>query len=663
MSTLLDTFKTLKPWQISVLAAILVGAAGATYGVYALVSDSGQAGLSDDQQLIPAQVGNLVNQISTNGSLVYPVRETLTFGTQGTVEEVLVEEGQVVEEGQALARLDATTVASLERAAARARVDLRSAEEALAEAKDPHTSLDLAQAEAEVANANLSFRSAQETLDELKNGPVAEDISKAQFQVDAATATLASAEGEISLSLREWDGETQEAQEALDDAQEGYQGVFQSWLGIEVNEAEMELDPDTLLDSWGVDLASLFDPDLRFQDVNRGILAEGLSLDDPATPWSEAVLYTWLNFYPGTIAPTCENGVVLGQGVCIQKEMGDAWDAYQEAKDNNDAVQIQAAKAIVKAGDAVVQAEESLATAQEALTDVQDGPDALDVEVKEKQFAVAQANLAKAEEELAELTGSVDSLEVALRETDLASAQLALEEALQRLEGAALRAPMFGIVSIVDVDAGQSVNPNTPVFEIVDPTVIEVDGIVDEIDVLFVREGARAEVTMDALPGQTLVGTVSSIASAAQSQQGVVSYPIRIQVRVPEGVELREGLSATASIVIREESNVILLPLQALYGTFEQPVVRVMFNGRIEERPVVLGNSDDFWVAVREGLSEGEQVVMEASQAASTGFSFRDFRQFAGAGQFSGALPGGGSRGGLGGDGGRGQRPRDNRNR
>ena len=76
------------------------------------------------------------------GSLVYPVRETLTFGTQGTVEEVLVEEGQVVEEGQALARLDATTVASLERAVARARVDLRSAEEALAEAKDPHTSLD-----------------------------------------------------------------------------------------------------------------------------------------------------------------------------------------------------------------------------------------------------------------------------------------------------------------------------------------------------------------------------------------------------------------------------------------------------------------------------------------------------------------------------------------
>ena len=72
---------------------------------------------------------------------------------------------------------------------------------------------------------------------------------------------------------------------------------------------------------------------------------------------------------------------------------------------------------------------------------------------------------------------------------------------------------------------------------------------------------------------------------------------------------------------------------------------------------MVLGNSDDFWVAIREGLSEGEQVVMEATQAASTGFSFRDFRQFAGAGQF------GGTRGDFGGGGGGGQRPRDDRNR
>ena len=142
MGALADALNTLKLWQIGVLFGALLGAAGATYGFYTLVSDSGQEGLAEGQQLIPVQVGDLVNQISTNGSLIFPNKETLNFGTQGTVGVVLVEEGQP------LAGLDEAAVASLEKAVAQARVNLRNAEDALAEARDPHTPLDLAQAEA-----------------------------------------------------------------------------------------------------------------------------------------------------------------------------------------------------------------------------------------------------------------------------------------------------------------------------------------------------------------------------------------------------------------------------------------------------------------------------------------------------------------------------------
>ena len=137
MGALVDVFKTLKLWQIGMLVVVLVGAAGATYGVYALVSGSGLASLGEDQQLIPVQYGDLVNQVSTNGSLIFPNREALAFASQGTVGEVLVEEGQQVEEGQELAKLDETTVASLEKAIAEARVNLQNAEDALAKAKDP----------------------------------------------------------------------------------------------------------------------------------------------------------------------------------------------------------------------------------------------------------------------------------------------------------------------------------------------------------------------------------------------------------------------------------------------------------------------------------------------------------------------------------------------
>jgi RND family efflux transporter MFP subunit len=234
----------------------------------------------------------------------------------------------------------------------------------------------------------------------------------------------------------------------------------------------------------------------------------------------------------------------------------------------------------------------------------------------------------------------VDPLEVTLREAELASAQAALDAALQMLEDATLQAPMAGIISLVNVEAGQAVNANTTVVEVVDPSVVEVDSVVDEIDVLFIQQGARAAVTLDALPGQVLEGTVSDIGSAAIGQQGIVSYPVRILLQVSAGMELREGLTATASIVLREELNVLLVPIQALYGSFDQPVVRVMTDGRIEERPVTLGLNDDFWIAVRGGLVEGEQVVMETTEATTTGgFGFGGgFRPAGGFGGTAGAI-------------------------
>ena len=225
------------------------------------------------------------------------------------------------------------------------------------------------------------------------------------------------------------------------------------------------------------------------------------------------------------------------------------------------------------------------------------------------------------------------------------SAQLVLDSALENLESSTFRAPMDGIVSLVNVEAGQAVNPNTPAIEIVDSTVVEVDAIVDEIDVLFVRVGAQADVTMDALAGQVLEGTVSSVALEAQNLQGIVSYPIAIQVKVPEGVQLVEGLSATANIVLREDTNVLLIPIQSIFGTFEQPLVRVMINGAIEERPVVLGNNDDFWAVVNDGLIEGEQVVMLSSEASTDPFAaIRQQFQAGGRGGPGGLGGGGGGR-------------------
>ena len=220
-----------------------------------------------------------------------------------------------------------------------------------------------------------------------------------------------------------------------------------------------------------------------------------------------------------------------------------------------------------------------------------------------------------------------DPLNQAQLQARVASAQRALDDAISRLEDSTLRSPITGLVTLVNVEGGDEVQASTTIVEVVDTTVVEIDGIVDEIDVLLVREGVPVQVTFDALPGQSFEGVIAEIAPAAQGQQGVVTYPISIQVEVPAELQLREGLTAVANIVLSQESNVLLVPQQALYGSFADPVVRVMTPVGIEERRVLLGNTDDFWVAVREGVQEGDQVVMESAAVSTTGSNFGQIRR------------------------------------
>lgn len=95
---LVDAVRSLSRRQIAVLLVVVIGSFLATYGISNVRSSSENQSLEENQRLIPIRTGLLVNEI-------------LSFGSQGTVEEVLVSEGQEVEEGQPLVRLDSETAA------------------------------------------------------------------------------------------------------------------------------------------------------------------------------------------------------------------------------------------------------------------------------------------------------------------------------------------------------------------------------------------------------------------------------------------------------------------------------------------------------------------------------------------------------------------------
>ncbi len=202
MVSIWNAFKSLALWQIAVLAVVLFGAAGATYGGYVRGTSPDLVDLEENQQLIPVKYGDLINEITTNGSLVFPNRETLSFGSPGTVMEILVEEGSPVTAGQVLAKLDATSVASLAQQVAQRELDLNDFTEILEETRaiDP---LELAQKKEAVASARFQSKEAIDALEDAREPYTAQEIETQRQLVANTRLDLQSAERALAGLARD----------------------------------------------------------------------------------------------------------------------------------------------------------------------------------------------------------------------------------------------------------------------------------------------------------------------------------------------------------------------------------------------------------------------------------------------------------------------------
>ena len=222
---------------------------------------------------------------------------------------------------------------------------------------------------------------------------------------------------------------------------------------------------------------------------------------------------------------------------------------------------------------------------------------------------VARETLAEESRGLANLSRGPDPIDLALLQSRLDAARTVLSESERRLDDATLEPPWDGFVSRVEARAGREIEATEVVAVLVETGVVEVDGTVDEVDILRVQIGAIAEVRMDALPDRTIDGTVSFVGAEANSEQGVVSYPVRVRIDLPPELKAPEGLSAVASITMSEHRDVLLLPANAIRGSFTQPTVNLMVDDEVVETPITLGASDNFWTAISEGVEEGDMVV------------------------------------------------------
>jgi HlyD family secretion protein len=161
---------------------------------------------------------------------------------------------------------------------------------------------------------------------------------------------------------------------------------------------------------------------------------------------------------------------------------------------------------------------------------------------------------------------------------------------------------------------------------------------VGELDVVKLRVGQPAEISVDAIPGRIFQGQVITVASGTDRPAGssslnqeVQSYKVRIQLSGSreELSALRPGMSSRIAVLTSERKAVITVPLAAIQereaktaglgliaGT--RSIVFVVKDGKAQERTLVTGLSTRRAAQVLEGVQEGEPVITGPTKALPT---------------------------------------------
>ncbi|HRJ43717.1 MAG TPA: efflux RND transporter periplasmic adaptor subunit, partial [Caldilineaceae bacterium] len=232
--------------------------------------------------------------------------------------------------------------------------------------------------------------------------------------------------------------------------------------------------------------------------------------------------------------------------------------------------------------------------AQKQLDDLLEGASAAEI-------AAAQAQVASKEAKLSDLRAGPDANAVESAQIAVDKAFLDLQDAAADLAATRLFAPVDATVQAVNLTLGQQVGTGSSAVTLARRDNLELAVNVAEVDVSKINLGQPVQIALDALPGESFDGEVVIVAPAAESQSGVVNYPVTIRLINPDKRVLA-GMTAVATIIDESVSAGWLVPADAIATT----------NGT--SQVMVVRNSIPTSVQVTVGAPQGEWVVVESPE-------------------------------------------------
>lgn len=272
-----------------------------------------------------------------------------------------------------------------------------------------------------------------------------------------------------------------------------------------------------------------------------------------------------------------------------------------------------------------------------------------DYETKKAAYEMSAAAMAQDQSRVAQAKAQLDS-----DQEHVAQARATLTHNSDVLSKTVYDAPFDGVVTYIPVHQGETVvmgiqnSPGSILMTLADMSVITAEVQVDETDIVNVKLGQPADVTIDAMPGKTFKGEVTEIGDNAivrstglatsqstASSQEAKDFKVVVTLKDPPQ-NVRPGLSATAKVTTGKQSQALTVPIQALTirdkSELEAPekgkkvsqaetnpedkkkeeiqgVFVILPNKKVEFRKVETGITGSTDIEVTKGLKEGDEIV------------------------------------------------------
>jgi HlyD family secretion protein len=259
-----------------------------------------------------------------------------------------------------------------------------------------------------------------------------------------------------------------------------------------------------------------------------------------------------------------------------------------------------------------------------------------------------EQTISKSEFEQAEASYAVAKSEVDAAKFAVVSAEASLKEANENLTKTSIYAPMSGTVSMLLVElgervAGTNLMAGTEMLRVADLSRMEAQVEVNENDIVRVKLGDTALISVDAYLDRKFKGVVTEIANSAKttgvSADQVTNFDVKILV-LPESYRdieekegtnpFRPGMSATVDIQTESKSDIMAVPIQSVTTrvdtskfkavTTDEDIRTIVFitDGKYAlAKDVKTGIQDNSYIEILSGVEDKEKVISAPFSAIS----------------------------------------------